>query len=153
MVASGAARRTTWAGRSMTAACVSVVIRPSLLSAGPWRGRATASASLRGEERLAVLALDLLRPDLAALDGSLDRQRHVVEVARELVAAPVGPVEELEHLGHLLGLVRGLVDQDEGRAGARPRLCAPLTDERDAEARSRAPVGVCGRGGEGLVVG
>src|SRR5215203_2840714 len=112
MVASGAAPRRTWAGRSMTASCVSVVIRPSLLSAGPWRAPCNGSAFLGGKEGLAVLALDLLRPDLADLVGSLVRQRHVVEVARELVAAPVGPVEELEHLGHLLGLVRCLVDQD-----------------------------------------
>ncbi len=59
------------------------------------------------EDRLARLVLDLARPGGADRILHLCRQRHVVELDRHLVAVLERPVEELQRLGDLLGLLRG----------------------------------------------
>jgi hypothetical protein len=90
----------------------------------------------------------LAHPLLA--DQRLDRrrQRHVVQTERHVVAALVGPVEELQHAltGRRAGLV--LVDQDEGRAGDRPGLSARLVEQQQVVAWRLGPVGARRGGGE-----
>src|SRR5690348_3666486 len=90
-------------------------------------------------DRLAA-SLDVRRPLLA--DHVLHRQwdRHIVERDRRGVAAFVGPVEELQHAGARGGVGLILVDQDEGRAGDRPRPRAWLVEQQDVIARRLGPL-------------
>ena len=69
----------------------------------------------------------------------------------DLRAVRVAPVEEREHRLGAGGVRLLLLHQDERRAGDGPRVRARLVDEDQVHARQAAlPVGVGGRGGEGV---
>src|SRR5216684_1806365 len=55
--------------------------------------------------------------------------RHVVQLLRQPVALRVRPVEELEHLSRVLGLVLRPVHQDESSSGDRPGILARRVGE------------------------
>jgi hypothetical protein len=75
----------------------------------------------RDVDRLAA-GLDHRRPLLEDHVLHLRRQRHIVDLGGDRVAALVRPVKELQHdrAGGGIGLL--LVDQDKGRVGDRPTL-------------------------------
>src|SRR5882672_1343055 len=103
-------------------------------------------------DRFAGRVLDLGLPCRLDELYHVTGHRNVVQLERHLLAALVGPAEELQDFLGLVAVGLRFVHQDEGRSGDRPAVLARLVGEDLVEAGRVLPVGAGGGGLEGLVV-
>src|SRR4051794_18668652 len=125
----GAATRRSAGAASTEAGRRAVAMLAIITSAVAVEFEAGRARALSIPERFAGLVLDLRLPRFCDLRRQCRRQRHVIEILRELLPVLERPVEELEHLLRVFRLVLSLVDEDEARAGDRPGVLARLARE------------------------